>query len=108
MSEGLTILCTLVGSGAAAAVVNGLFSMRADKRRQETGESQGMKWLLQDRLEHLARAYLDEGSVSYDDFKKWNRGHHIYHDLLGGNGDLNTLKDQIHSLYLKGEAQHDS
>lgn len=103
MSEGLTILCTLVGSGAAAAVVNGLFSLRAEKRRQETGESQGMKWLLQDRLEHLAKHYLERGVISYDELQNWNKGHHIYHDLLGGNGDLNILKSSITNLYQKGE-----
>ena len=107
MSNFVTILCALIGSGAAAAVVNGLFAMRTEKKRKETGESQGMRWLLQDRLEHLARHYLDAGHISYDDHKNWNRGHHIYHDLLGGNGDLNVLKEQLHNLYLQGE-RHDS
>ena len=28
---------------------------------------------------------------------------HIYHDMLGGNGDLNILKESITHLYQKGE-----
>lgn len=107
MSEWITILCALIGSGASAAIVNGLFAMRTEKKRKDTGESQGMLWLLQDRLEQKARQYLDEGYISYDDFKNWNKGHKIYHELLGGNGDLNTLREQLHNLYLKGVPHHD-
>lgn len=101
----LTFLCAIIGSGAATATVSAILSRRAEKRRLETGESQGMRWLLQDRLEHLARRYLDSGYISYEDFKNWNKGHYIYHELLGGNGDLKTLKAALEDLYKKGELQ---
>jgi hypothetical protein len=57
---------------------------------------------MQDRLEHVALAYLSKGEINYDELKNWNKGHHIYHDLLGGNGDLDALKAQLQDLY-KGE-----
>lgn len=97
------ILCAIIGSGAATALVTGVVSRRAERRRNETGESQGMRWLLQDRLEHLAKHYLERGVISYDELQNWNKGHHIYHDLLDGNGDLNILKSSITNLYQKGE-----
>lgn len=97
------ILCALIGSGAATALVSGLINRRAERRRNETGESQGMRWLLQDRLEHLAKHYLERGVISYDELQNWNKGHHIYHDLLDGNGDLNILKSSLTNLYQKGE-----
>ena len=99
----ITILCALIGSGAATACVTFLLNRRAEKQRKETGESQGMRWLLQDRLEHLAGHYLERGLITYDELKNWNKGHTIYHDLLGGNGDLNTLKYSLEQLYHKGE-----
>ena len=106
MSENLVmLLCAIIGSGAATALVSGLVSRRAEKRRTETGESQGMRWLLQDRLEHLAKHFLEQGFVSYDELQNWNKGHHIYHDLLGGNGDLNILKSALETLYKKGEIE---
>ena len=101
----ITILCALIGSGAATAFVTFLLNRRAEKQRKETGESQGMRWLLQDRLEHLAGHYLERGYITYDELKNWNRGHHIYHDLLGGNGDLDTLKSSLRTLYEKGETK---
>lgn len=97
------ILCALIGSGAATALVTGLLSRRAEKRKNETGESQGMRWLLQDRLEHLAKHYIEVGVISYEELQNWNKGHHIYHDLLDGNGDLNILKSSLENLYHKGE-----
>ena len=104
MSENVVmLLCALIGSGAATALVTGMVSRRAERRRNETGESQGMRWLLQDRLEHLAKHYLERGVISYDELQNWNKGHHIYHDLLDGNGDLNILKSSLTNLYQKGE-----
>lgn len=99
----ITLICAVIGSGMATAIVNGIIAKRAEARRVETGESQGMRWLLQDRLEHLAKAYIKADAVSYEEMKNWNKGHMIYHELLKGNGDLNALKTQINSIYLKGE-----
>ena len=101
----VTLLCAIIGSGAATALVTGIVTRRAEKRRTETGESQGMRWLLQDRLEHLAKHYLDRGYITYDELQNWNKGHHIYHDLLDGNGDLNILKSALETLYKKGEIE---
>ncbi len=94
----ITILCALIGSGAATALVTGIVGKRTERRRTETGESQGMRWLLQDRLEQQALKYLRRGAITYEELRNWNRGHHIYHDLLGGNGDLNGLKEELTRL----------
>ena len=105
----ITILCALIGSGAATALVAALVSRRAERRRTETGESQGMRWLLQDRLEQQALKYLRRGRITYEQLRNWNRGHHIYHDLLGGNGDLNGLKEKLTRLLYatKEDDNHD-
>ena len=95
----ITIVCALLGSGASTAIVTAILSRRAEKRKKETGESQGIRWLMQDRLEHVALTYLAKGVISYEELRNWNRGHHIYHNLLGGNGDLDALKDALHGLY---------
>ena len=85
------IVCALIGSGASTAIVTAIINAR----KKETGESQGIKWLMQDRLEHVALAYMAKGAITYDEWKNWNRGHYIYHDLLGGNGDLDPLKESL-------------
>lgn len=98
------IVCALIGSGASTAIVTAIINHKAEEKKKETGESQGIKWLMQDRLEHVALAYLSKGEISYDELKNWNRGHHIYHDLLVGNGDLDALKEALQDMYnRKGE-----
>lgn len=98
------IVCAIIGSGASTAIVTAIINHKAEEKKKETGESQGIKWLMQDRLEHVALAYLSKGEISYDELKNWNRGHHIYHDLLGGNGDLDALKEALQDMYnRKGE-----
>jgi hypothetical protein len=98
------IVCALIGSGASTAIVTALINHKAEEKKKETGESQGIKWLMQDRLEHVALAYLSKGEITYDELKNWNRGHYIYHNLLGGNGDLDALKEALQDMYnRKGE-----
>lgn len=93
------IVCAIIGSGASTAIVTAVLNRRAEEKKKETGESQGIRWLMQDRLEHVALAYLSKGDITYDELKNWNRGHYIYHSLLGGNGDLDALKEALQDLY---------
>lgn len=103
MSETLlTIACAVIGSGSATAFVTFLLNKRAEKKRIDAAENQGIRWLLQDRLEHLARKYISDGSITYEELKNWNKGHGIYHEALGGNGDLNNVKSALEKLYQKG------
>lgn len=106
MSEGaIMILCAVIGSGAATAIVSYFVRRREEKDKKETGENQGIRWLLQDRLEHLARHYLADGVVTYEEMRNWNRGHTIYHEILGGNGDLDNVKTALKQLYMKGRLE---
>ena len=106
MSEtALTLICAIIGSGSATAIVSYAISRHAEKQKTETGENQGIRWLLQDRLEHLAKKYLSDGKVTYEELKNWNKGHSIYHESLGGNGDLNNVKSALEKLYQKGKLE---
>lgn len=106
MSEGaIMIFCAVLGSGAATAIVSYLVRRKEEKDKKETGENQGIRWLLQDRLEHLARHYLADGVVTYEEMRNWNRGHAIYHEILGGNGDLDNVKTALKQLYMKGRLE---
>lgn len=93
------IVCAIIGSGASTAIVTAIINAR----KKETGESQGIKWLMQDRLEHVALTYMSKGAITHDEWKNWNKGHYIYHELLGGNGDLDPLKEALKQMDAKGE-----
>lgn len=60
----------------------------------------GQKYILLDRIQYLARAYIRDGEISFDDRRRLHQMHDAYHNL-GGNGDLDTLMEQVDELPLK-------
>jgi hypothetical protein len=62
---------------------------------------EGQKYILLDRIRYLGCAYLKDGEVSFDDRRLLNMMHGVYHDGLGGNGDLDTLMEEVNDLPLK-------
>ena len=63
--------------------------------------SQGMKYVLYDRIKYLGTRYLEDGSISFDDRRIVHDMHSVYHNNLGGNGDLDSLMREIYKLPLK-------
>ena len=64
-------------------------------------QSEALRYILYDRIRHLAQAYIAERYVDFDDRRILNAMHRSYHDGLGGNGDLDALMDQVNKLPLK-------
>lgn len=62
---------------------------------------EGQRYILLDRIRSLGCAYLKNGEVSFDDRRLLNMMHGVYHNGLGGNGDLNTLMEEVNDLPLK-------
>lgn len=59
------------------------------------------KNVLFDRIQYLCRRYMAEGEIDFDDLRGVNALHNSYHNGLGGNGDLDALMKQVHSLPVK-------
>lgn len=68
---------------------------------QNSAQSEGMKFVLLDRILHLGHKYIMEGEVSFDDRKRLGDMHTVYHKRLGGNGDADAIMDGVYSLPLK-------
>lgn len=63
---------------------------------------EGQKVSLLDRIQHLGRTYLKGGEIDFDDRRRLHQMHTAYHNL-GGNGDLDTLMEDVDELPLKPE-----
>lgn len=63
----------------------------------------GMKYIIYDRIRHIGQAHINAGEIDFDDRRILNNMHHCYHDGLGGNGDLDKLVQEVNSLPLKKE-----
>lgn len=61
----------------------------------------GVRIILMDRIRYLGQKYLEEGEVDFDDRRLLNQMHSVYHNTLGGNGDLDILMEEVDDLPLK-------
>lgn len=62
---------------------------------------ESQKYILYDRIRFLGQAYIEDGEIDFDDRRILNDMHHSYHFGLEGNGDLDTLMEEVNHLPLK-------
>lgn len=61
----------------------------------------GVRVILMDRIRYLGQEYIKDGEVDFDDRRLLNQMHSVYHNTLGGNGDLDILMKEVDELPLK-------
>lgn len=109
MSE---IIIAVLGGSALAALINqiGEYVRQRRKHKDATDDKEdsdmkalkeGMKYVLYDRIRWLGQAYIAKGEVDFDDRRVLHSMHNVYHNLLGGNGDLDSLMQEVNELPLK-------
>ena len=59
------------------------------------------KYILFDRIRYLGQRYVADDEVDFDDRRILNQMHDVYHNELGGNGDLDELMKAVNTLPLK-------
>lgn len=116
----LTLLLT-GGIGAAAiklleSLILWLLNRRAAKKEGEAGRrranaealektvghlAEGQRIILHDRIKYLAKCYIKDGEIAMDDREDLLEMHRIYHNALGGNGNLDAVMAQVLELNLK-------
>lgn len=107
----MEILIAVLGGSAVAAFINQAGEyLRARKTHEEQSEDkenddisvlkEAMKFILLDRIKYLGQAYIKTREIDFDDRRILHSMHNIY-KMLGGNGDLDALMDEINHLPLK-------
>jgi len=76
-----------------------------EERRQITEQkidalTGGLQIILLDRIQNLGQSYLHDQEVDFDARRRLNDMHSVYHNKLGGNGDLDVLMNEVNSLPL--------
>lgn len=94
----MDILLAVLGSSALASLISGIFSLAANRRKQESGVEAGVRILLYDRIKHLGTKYIEQGYITNDEYEDLVRIHDVYHNALGGNGFLDDIMNQVRRL----------
>ena len=61
----------------------------------------GEKVILHDRIKYLGKSFIDDGEVDFDDRQDLVDMHGVYHNELGGNGNLDSLMKKVMELPIK-------
>ena len=64
-------------------------------------QSEALKFILSDRIRFLWQEYIAAKEIDFDDRRILNEMHKSYHNGLCGNGDLDTLMEEVNHLPLK-------
>jgi len=92
-----SIIVALVGSQALLEIVKAMIQSYREKRKKPSSMEEGVRWLLQDKLEFLATREIQKGETTRQMKSFLHRGYTIYH-LLGGNGDMKDLMDSYDEI----------
>lgn len=74
-----------------------------DNRKTLDSLTEGMKYIIYDRIRRIGQAHINVGEIDFDDRRILNNMHQCYHCGLGGNGDLDKLVQEVNNLPLKKE-----
>ena len=117
------LLAFFAGGGVCVAIIGGIRESLAFHRERKAqkedrkeldldnrlckiesqllAQGEAMKYILYDRIRYLGQAYIFDGEVDFDDRRILNDMHSVYHNGLGGNGDLDILMSEVNRLPLK-------
>lgn len=99
-----TIVCAIIGSGIITTILTRIFSVIDGKKDKSTAIEDGLRWLMQDRLNFLMIKYIREAqadgsnSVSPARHKVIENGYKYYKALPNANGDIEELKHNFDKL----------
>ena len=95
-----SIMIALVGSQALLEIVKAMILSYREKRKKPSALEEGVRWLLQDKLEYLATREIQKSETTRQMKSFLHRGYSIYHSL-GGNGDMHDLMETYDELPVK-------
>ena len=96
----VAIIIAVLGSRAFLKIVDAIVASIKEKRKKPTPLEEGLRWLLQDKLEYLATQEIQRCETTGKMKSFLRRGYEIYHEL-GGNGDMKTLMEEYEDLPVK-------
>ena len=94
----MELVLAFIGSGAFSALISGLFTLAANRRRKDDGVVAGVRMMLYVHLKREGRMYVEAGQVSSEDLEDFMKMHEVYHTALGGNGFLDSVVSQVRKL----------
>lgn len=97
------ILIAAISSGLITTIITRVFAAIDKKQEAKSGQTAALRLLMKDRLRFLCERYIDKGFIYSDELDDVLEFHRIYHDVLKGNGYLDTLIENVKRLPVHGQ-----
>jgi len=94
------IIVAFLGSELALEFFKAAVQAYKEKKRKPSAMEEGVRWLLQDKIEYLVTKEIHNGETSRQMKSFLRRGYEIYHEL-GGNGDMAALMQDYEEIPVK-------
>lgn len=98
MEKWIPVIVAIIGSGALSALITGIFTERANRKRIEDGTQAGVRMILYAWVKMLGKGHIEKGYVTVEELEDLKAMHSIYHNELKGNGFLDTIMDKVEKL----------
>ena len=99
------VVVSIIGGSCGAAIVSGIFAFaqflikRRDKKNgSENAQNKALRYIMLYIIQERCMSFIRAGEISLEDRRAMHSWHDVYHNGLGGNGDANSLLDQIDKL----------
>lgn len=100
----------ILSGAAVASLCNGIFTivqmaLRRLWEKSEKGSAQikALRYLMLYTMMQTAKGHIRDGEISMDDRRQLHKWHDLYHNGLGGNGDMDKLMAEVDKLPLSLE-----
>lgn len=115
----MEVILAIISGAVGAAIVSGIFGIvmwklnrraaKEDKKDSEKDEIQktldnltvAMRVEMYDRIKRHGNAYIRRGDITSEELEDLISMHQVYHDILKGNGFLDSLMEKVKALPVK-------
>ena len=106
MKEGIiAIVVALLTSSALSTFISSLFARKAAKEKAAADKNEehaalviAMRQMYYGRIKRDAKKYIALNEITAEELEDIIENHRIYHDVLGGNGYLDTIMNDVKAL----------
>lgn len=99
-------LCGAAGAAICSGIVSivqMLIRRQWEKSDKGSAQTKALRYLMLYIMIQTAKGYIRDGEISMDDRRQLHTWHELYHDGLGGNGDMDKLMAEVNKLPLSLE-----
>lgn len=100
----------ILSGAAVASLCNGIFTIvqmalrrRWEKSEKGSAQIKALRYLMLYTMMQTAKGHIRDGEISMDDRRQLHKWHDLYHNGLGGNGDMDKLMAEVDDLPLSLE-----